>query len=416
MIDPSYVDSNLHMVDSILKGAKIENVISNFARPESQIIVGAKESFSVSHIGRTSFQKDTVAVLSLHNPITKHDAECGPAGTMTQMSWIKNAFQDENVLSIVVDADCPGGEATNIETYANLLASSPKPVLFSFNGLNTSAAFWLSCASTESHAQEGTDIIGSCGVMMSFLDVLPALELKGYKYHEVYADQSKLKNQIFAQARKGNYEPMKKELLNPFAEKFINSVKAMRPAMSDERIFQGETFMAKDAISLGMMDGIMSYDDVILRAYELGKQNQTKSRTNNQNTSSMKHTQICSTIDAQALVVDKEKGSYLQEAHLDAIENALTVGANATAQVKTLTDEKVVLDAKVVELNTAVQTKTDRITALEAENKVLGAKTTPPKSVEGSQKFDEDRELTLEDADHPMNKDLEAKFGFNPVK
>jgi protease-4 len=416
MIEPNYVHSNLQLIDQLLSGKDISSMVSSFKRPESSVMMGANESFNVRNVGAGNFKKDTVAVLSLHNPVMKHDANCGPEGTMTQMSWLRNAISDENVLAIVLDMDCPGGEATNIETFAQLIASSNKPILTTFNGLNASAAFWLSCASDEVYAQEGTDIIGSCGVMMSFLDVIPALEAKGNKYHEVYADQSKLKNKIFGEARKGNYEPMKKQLLNPFAEKFINGVKAMRPGMTDERIFQGETFMAKDAISLGMLDGIMAYDDVILRAYELGKQNQTQSRTNSKNSTSMKHTKICSTIDADALVVDKEKGSYLQEAQLDAVETALEAGASAEALVTSLTDEKATLETKVADLTTSIQTKDARITQLEAENKTLGGKTTPPKAVDGKQEFEEDRELTMDDAEHPVNKAMEQKYGFNPVK
>lgn len=422
LIDESYVHANIALIDKILSGAPIENMSPKATNvlDLNQIRAAAGERINVAHIGSESFQSNTVAVMPIQNAITKRDAYCGPKGTLSMMNWHRKAMNDDNVIALVYDVDCPGGEANMIESYANIIKASTKPVLFHFSGLNTSASFWLSCAADEVYASEGTDTIGSCGVMMTFLDIIPALEEKKMKYHEIYADQSKQKNKLFAEARKGNYTPLKEQLLNPFADKFISSIKQMRPAMKNQDIFEGATFNAKDAIGLGMMDGIQSLEATIQRAYQLGMDNRKTIINRNKQTSAMskKYVNLLATISADQLVVDEEKGSYLQATELDAIEAALVTKA---ANDKQLTD----LQTEIANLKTLNQTATQqlaekqtRIEALEAENLELGKGAEDGKPItKGKDKIPgASSDMGLENPEHPTNKELEAKYGFNPAK
>jgi protease-4 len=422
MIDESFVHANFPLIEKVITGETIEVKAPKLeiGLTLSGIQASAGERINVAHVGSDSFKSNSVAVLPLQNAITKRDMFCGPAGTLTMMNWHKRAMNDDNVIAVVYDVDCPGGEATMIEPFAQAIQSSTKPVLFHFSGLNTSAAFWLSCAAQEVYASEGTDTIGSCGVMMTFLDIIPALEEKKIKYHEIYADQSKQKNKLFAEARKGNYEPLKKQLLNPFAEKFIASIKEMRPGMKNPDIFEGATFNAKDAIGLGMMDGIMSLEATIQRAYELGQEKRKSFSNSNKKTSAMskKHVNLLATISAEQLVVDEEKGSYLQATELDAVEAALATASGTQQQLTALQEELSTLKATHKTVTDSVAAKDQRITELEAENEALGKKPAGGTAVSKGKDHlpGAQAEEDFNDPEHPTNKELEAKYGFNPAK
>jgi len=83
-------------------------------------------------------------------------------------------------------------------------------------------------------------------------------ESMGVHLHEIYADQSDLKNADYHAARDGDYKPIKTEFLNPFASVFISTMKEMRLALQNEEAYRGKMFMAPEAAAIGMIDGILT--------------------------------------------------------------------------------------------------------------------------------------------------------------
>ena len=268
MIDQTTFNASLPIVLKMMKGEPISFHPSNEnSRPYA---LWQRQSFRYYNFNDAP--RGSVAVHPILGTITKYDQECGPRGTESLMKAMARADQHANIAAHLLEIDSGGGEATNIETVARFIRNDiKKPVIAWFNGMAASAAYYIAAAADEIYASEATDMVGSIGTLISWLDLKAFYEAQGVKIHEVYADQSNLKNVIFHQAEEENYQPLKDNLLNPYAKAFISTVKEFRN-ISDEDAFKGKTYMTQQAISIGMIDGQLNWEGAALRAQELGKE------------------------------------------------------------------------------------------------------------------------------------------------
>lgn len=357
----------------------------------------------------SSAPNGSVAVHKITGMITKNDQVCGPDGTQSKMKQMANADRQPNIVAHLLEIDSGGGEATNIETVTRAIRALEKPVVAIVNGMAASAAYYIACAADEIYASEDTDMFGSIGVVLSFADVRPMLEKEGVKFHEVYASQSSLKNEDWRLAFDGQYEKVREKLLDPYAKAFIRTVQEFRPGLKDDKkVFKGETYMAQEAQAIGLIDGIMTWEQASQRAIELGTEKKRMgsraaatgraSASNHNHNSTMtatkKHARISAVLGYE-LNVDAEGGAYLQEQELEAIERRVN-GSAPTAPAVELVELTAVPDTAVTdalsgiaaqlgtittEMGTIRQTLTDtgnRLSAL--EDRVPGASITLPKA------------------------------------
>lgn len=279
-----------------------------------------------------------VAIYNIEGAITKADQECGPSGTVTLMRQMRMLDNNANIDGHVLNIDSGGGEATNIAEVARFIRSDlKKPVIAHFNGLMCSAAYGIGCAADEVYATLGTDIVGSIGVMMTIADWKAYFEKEGLKLHDIYADQSTDKNQDFYAALDGNYEPLKKNLLNPFAEQFISLVQSMRPGtVAHEDVFTGKVFLAQDAKRKGLIDGTRSFNDSVNRVFEMSKKGNIKQNSSSKNKTNMKIFGI-----DLGLVAKSENGDVTMTAEQYAKLEAASTTANDNAETITAVTTKV---------------------------------------------------------------------------
>ena len=97
--------------------------------------------------------------------------------------------------------------------------------------------------------------------MWSFQDFAPLLEKYGVKVHELYAPESSEKNKAWRDLKEGNDKTILQSL-SEYNARFISSVKTYRPDANEE-VFKGNTYNAKKAKSLGLIDEIMTLNDII---------------------------------------------------------------------------------------------------------------------------------------------------------
>lgn len=212
----------------------------------------------------------SVAIHAMIGTITKYGGWC-TRGTEDLMREMEEADQMANIAGHVIEIDSGGGEGTNLETVANHIRYNiQKPVVAWYNGYCCSAAYWIASAADEVYASEPTDVAGSIGVYMTFMDLRKYYEEKGITLHEVYADQSTEKNHDMRAARDGEYEIIKNNFLNPYAQRFIDMVREMRPGLAHEDApMRGGIYMSQEAQKLGLIDGVMTRQQAILRVNQL---------------------------------------------------------------------------------------------------------------------------------------------------
>jgi len=276
----------MHPRDAIGLGEHLQQILT----PDAFIEAPEREPFAVSLAESTDIEaknfnseeesiydnaaKDSVAVFKINGTMLKYGTWCA-YGTQEVAAFIREAVHHKNIGAIVVEYDTGGGSVSAIAPLQQVRAEAKalgKPFIASVDmccsaGLYAAADHDLIIANNNISAE-----IGSIGVMMSFWDVIPYYEEKGYKFHSIYADQSSEKNQPFELALKGDYAKIKKELLNPLAIQFQNHMKASRSGKlveSAEGILNGKVYFAQEALENGLIDEVGTHATAIERAQQL---------------------------------------------------------------------------------------------------------------------------------------------------
>ena len=222
--------------------------------------------------------KKLVAIIPLHGTMIKYGTMCA-YGADEIAEAIDAAAADKKVIGIVLDIDSGGGAVDAVAPLVDAIRRAKamgKPVVASCD-LCASAAYWTACECNEIIANNNVSAeFGSIGVMMQFPDYAKYYEKEGIKVHTIYSNLSTYKNDPFEAAKKGEYDSIKAEELDPLARKFQETVKAKRAGKLDEKIdgiLAGRTFYAEDALKHGLIDSIGTQSQAIGRVRELAADN-----------------------------------------------------------------------------------------------------------------------------------------------
>lgn len=307
----------------------------------------------------------SVAVHSITGVITKFDQYCGPPGMESLMRQIRKAENRENIIGHILSIDSGGGEATNIETVARMIRQEvKKPVVAWFNGYACSAAYYIAAAADEIYASEPTDIVGSIGVMITFADFRKYWEEQGVKIHEVYADESPLKNEDIRDALEENYDKLRSGLLNPYAQQFITTVREFRPQLKADEAYQGRTYTAPQAAAIGMIDGMMTFEQAVERVFFL----------NTNNSTSMNKTTIEGVLGYKLEAQDG--GVFLNAEEVDRLSAAITGSQQAAAPdaLEALQAQLASFATRLAAIEAAQATQADAIAAQSSRIDEIAAK------------------------------------------
>lgn len=202
----------------------------------------------------------SIAIIPLMGTMMKYDSFCA-YGTDSIAALVREAADSDKIDGILLDIDSGGGA---VDAIAPLLGAIDyahaqlKPVV-AFCDLCASAAYYVASACDAIMAGNGiSSEFGSIGVMMSFRDYSKYYADHGIKEHTIYSTLSDYKNAPFEAARKGEYDLIRQEELDPLARGFQEHVKSHRPALKgDEKgILNGRMFYANRAIEVGLADSI----------------------------------------------------------------------------------------------------------------------------------------------------------------
>ena len=216
----------------------------------------------VGMLNTDNITPNSVIVVPIAGAMIK-DNFCDALGTQSLGQILTDLDSEPNVKGFVLDIDSPGGSVDGLDNFANIIYNLQKPTAAWANGMMASAALYTGVATNRVFASNATAIVGSIGTMMSYTDSRGYQEKTGLKRVTVYAPQSSQKNEEFNALEAGNTDLIKQSVLKPYAQQFIDFVKMARPQTAEKPVFTGKTFMAQDAIKVGLVDEIGTLQDAI---------------------------------------------------------------------------------------------------------------------------------------------------------
>jgi protease-4 len=346
-----------------LEGIKSKEAASGYSDPNREMVIG---------------------ILPIKGVITKNDF-CGDMGTVSFDKQLQEFIKDDSIGAIILDLDTPGGETSYLENLATTIKNSPKPILTHVCGMCCSAGYYIASNSTAIYASAKSDMIGSIGTMISIYRPNEEKQKdQSYVLTRIYATKSTKKNEPFEAAQRGEYDIIKSDLLDPVNDIFHEFVKSGRPNANEE-VFTGKAFYASEAIEMGLVDGIKSFEQVIEAAYSLIKNNEPMGIFKSKNRMSKKMEKVSSILGRDVM-----ENEQLSAEDLTAIENAMATPA-AVQQEQTTSAEEIqaavtaavqgsvpqLIQEALAPIQTSMEGLIERVGALEEEPGAAPATTAP---------------------------------------
>lgn len=231
-----------------------------------QEIVAASRQPSIN--GRAG----SVAVIPVYGVLANRMNLMSETSGGTSLQGVTKAYRqslaDPEVVGIVLDFDTPGGSVRGVQELADEIfaARGQKPTI-AVAGQADSAGYWLATQADELLVTPSGQV-GSIGVFAVLANLSKMYEAEGVQ-HEIirYGDNK---------AEINDFEPVSDEArahlksqITEVGETFVKSVargRGVTPAQVKADFGQGRSFLAKQALKLGMVDRIGTLDDAIARA------------------------------------------------------------------------------------------------------------------------------------------------------
>ncbi len=170
---------------------------------------------------------------------------------------IRAAGEDDEIKSIILNIDSPGGEVSGLAELVDHIyeARWEKPITAYIDGGGMSAAYWLASAA-DNIVVSKTSLVGSVGVVATY-------RKKNNNEIEVVSSQSRNKR-ADPQTKQGREEVQK--LVDSLADVMIDSIARNRGVSSDKVLAdygQGAVIVGEDAVSAGLADRLGSFEGLV---------------------------------------------------------------------------------------------------------------------------------------------------------
>lgn len=212
-----------------------------------------------------------VAIIPVMGSIAKRGSFFSNVSGLTSYEAIqqnlREAERDPQVLAALLNMDTPGGTANGTATAAAEIRrfAQVKPIGAWTDGMMTSAGMWLGAATGDVRIANDTTELGSIGVISRHVDVSKMQELEGVKTTVLTAGRYKGVGHPYA-ALSAEHQGVMQERLDYLYSAFVNAIAEYR-GRSPEEVLQtmadGRIFTGRQAIEIGLADGMMSFDDMV---------------------------------------------------------------------------------------------------------------------------------------------------------
>lgn len=219
-------------------------------------------------------QIGNVGVISIAGPLVNSDswinAYVGRTGYPEIREALIYAATKEGVGSIVLDINSGGGSVSGVSDTAELIKridTEMVPVHTFSDSIIASAAYWLgSSARTMSIGQVAE--AGSIGVLAVHKEFTKALEMEGVKATVMRAGEFKALGGPYEKFSDKAQAELQGQLdyLGQMFTQHVADARGVAYPTADATMGQGRVFIGQQAVSVGLVDSVTSFDAVISKA------------------------------------------------------------------------------------------------------------------------------------------------------
>lgn len=207
-----------------------------------------------------------VAVVELEGPVSASS----PFSADLVVPLLKRTCEDARTAGVVLRINSPGGspdEADRIGRAVDACRAGGKKVVSFIDGLGASAAYLVAVHAQEVHAGRFS-LVGSIGAIIQSLDAEDALSRLGVR-SRVYASGSQKSAGSLWRHDTAEQARTLQSLADAAGQQFAAEVEKRRGnrlrATPDRN--SGRVWTAADAKALGLVDGVMVYEDLLASAF-----------------------------------------------------------------------------------------------------------------------------------------------------
>ena len=226
-------------------------------------------------------------------------------------SSLDSAINDSSIKAIIMDFDTPGGMVNGVSELGDFIAEAKKkkPIYAHVSNMAASAGYWLASQCTSIQMAK-TAVVGSIGVVATIVKSSEDDD-ETYEIVSSNAPNKRLKagTEDFDNAVQKELDGLETIFLETVANGRGVSVDTVRSDFGG-----GSTFLAEEAISRGMADGIGTLEELISQKSEGEKMTDSKSKS-----------------DALIAANSEELGIAVAKAKTDERERVLAIMGSAEA-------------------------------------------------------------------------------------
>ena len=207
-------------------------------------------------------------IIPIHGPMQKGYSKFGGTPTVVARHQIRQAVRDDEVHTIIPHFDTPGGTAAGTDDLARelILAREQKPVIGFLEDMCASAGYYVASVCTRLVANPSS-LIGNIGTRTEVIDSSEYYEMHGMKVHVIDTGPYKsvgAPGQVVTQEHLDYLQ----QTIDSINANFVSTVSAGRDLTGEalDAVIDGRLFPAEEALHLGLIDSIGSFDDVLAKS------------------------------------------------------------------------------------------------------------------------------------------------------
>jgi signal peptide peptidase SppA len=214
---------------------------------------------------------DNVGVLKIEGVITQKSNFLtmifGGATLDALTADFKSLVNNEQIDTIVIDIDSPGGTVFGVQEFANLIfdAREQKKIISISSSIMTSAAMWIGAAAERVLISGNTVTTGSIGVLTTHIDTSLLEATAGITVTEITAGREKRIASTHAPLTDIGRSVLQGQV-DKIMDAFVGDIAKFRGVSDQEarsNMADGKVFIGDNAVKANLVDDIMNFDLLI---------------------------------------------------------------------------------------------------------------------------------------------------------